>query len=85
MKEKGRQLAASSISIVACPASAKCRFALDSIRFWGQGEKCADRVDTEHHLIVTHEATNEGSDRAQLANIACIVQRRPLDVKRPTA
>ena len=27
-------------------------------------------VDTEHHLIVTHEVTNRGSDRAQLANIA---------------
>src|SRR3974377_1641070 len=28
-------------------------------------------VDTEHHLIVSHEVTNDGSDRAQLANIAC--------------
>jgi macrodomain Ter protein organizer (MatP/YcbG family) len=27
-------------------------------------------VDTEHHLTVTHEVTNRGSDRAQLANIA---------------
>jgi transposase len=27
-------------------------------------------VDTEHHLIVTHEVTNVGSDRAQLTNIA---------------
>ena len=27
-------------------------------------------VHTEHHLIVTHEVTNDGSDRAQLANIA---------------
>src|SRR4029450_11419038 len=26
-------------------------------------------VDTEHHLIVTHEVTNCGSDRAQLANM----------------
>jgi transposase len=26
-------------------------------------------VDTEHHLIVTHEVTNIGSDRAQLARI----------------
>ena len=26
-------------------------------------------VDTEHHLIVTHEVTNSGSDRAQLANV----------------
>ena len=25
-------------------------------------------VDTEHHLIVTHEVTNTGSDRAQLAH-----------------
>ena len=27
-------------------------------------------VDTEHHLIITHQVTNSGSDRAQLANIA---------------
>ncbi len=27
-------------------------------------------VDTEHHLIVTHEVINSGSDRAQLANVA---------------
>jgi hypothetical protein len=27
-------------------------------------------VDTQHHLIVTHEVTNIGSDRSQLANIA---------------
>src|SRR5262245_7667285 len=27
-------------------------------------------VDTAHHLIVTHEVTNSGSDRAQLANVA---------------
>jgi hypothetical protein len=27
-------------------------------------------VDTAHHLIVTHEVTNSGSDRAQLASMA---------------
>jgi transposase len=27
-------------------------------------------VDTEHHLIITHEVTNVGSDRAQLADMA---------------
>ena len=27
-------------------------------------------VDTQHHLIVTHEVTNTGSDRAQLAKMA---------------
>src|SRR6201987_2650223 len=27
-------------------------------------------VDTDHHLIIAHEVTNIGSDRAQLANIA---------------
>jgi transposase len=28
-------------------------------------------VDTKHHLIVAHAVTNDGSDRAQLASIAC--------------
>ena len=28
-------------------------------------------VDTKHHLIIAHEVTNDGSDRAQLAKIAC--------------
>src|SRR6201981_90706 len=27
-------------------------------------------VDTDHHLIIAHEVTNTGSDRAQLANMA---------------
>ena len=27
-------------------------------------------VDTEHHLIITHEVTNVGTDRSQLAHIA---------------
>ena len=27
-------------------------------------------VDTEYHLIITHEVTNSGSDRAQFANMA---------------
>lgn len=27
-------------------------------------------MDTEHHLIVTHEVTNKGSDRSQLAAMA---------------
>src|SRR5215218_11030788 len=27
-------------------------------------------VDTEHHLIITHEVTNVGSDRSQLARVA---------------
>src|SRR6202008_1851683 len=33
-------------------------------------------VDTEHHLIVTHEVTNSGSDRAQLANM--VKQAKPV-------
>jgi hypothetical protein len=27
-------------------------------------------VDTKHHLIVTHEVTNVGTDRSQLASVA---------------
>jgi hypothetical protein len=26
-------------------------------------------VDTENYLIITHEVTNKGSDRSQLANV----------------
>ena len=32
-------------------------------------------VDTEHHLIVTHEVTNSGSDRSQLAKVASQAMR----------
>jgi macrodomain Ter protein organizer (MatP/YcbG family) len=28
-------------------------------------------VTTEHHLIIAHEVTNSGTDRAQLANMGC--------------
>ena len=31
-------------------------------------------VDAKHHLIVAHEVTNAGSDRAQLATMACLAQ-----------
>ena len=27
-------------------------------------------VDTEHHLIITHEVTNDGTDRSQLSHVA---------------
>jgi transposase len=41
-------------------------------------------VDTEHHLIITHEVTNVGSDRAQLAHMAkeakTTLEARNLDV-----
>src|ERR1700682_2652003 len=36
----------------------------------GVGYNVQVAVDTEHPLIVTHEVTNTGSDRSQLANIA---------------
>src|SRR6059036_3847880 len=41
-------------------------------------------VDTESHLIITHEVTNVGSDRAQLARMAkatkATLERTNLDV-----
>ena len=41
-------------------------------------------VDTEHHLIITHEVTNVGTDRAQLARVAkeakATLERANLDV-----
>jgi hypothetical protein len=41
-------------------------------------------VDTEHHLIVTHEVTNVGTDRAHLAHVAkdtkATLQAESLDV-----
>jgi hypothetical protein len=41
-------------------------------------------VDTTHHLIVTHEVTNVGTDRSQLANVAkktkTTLEARSLDV-----
>ena len=41
-------------------------------------------VDTRHHLIVTHEVTNVGTDRAQLAHMAeqakATLERSTLDV-----
>ena len=41
-------------------------------------------VDTKHHLIITHEVTNVGSDRAQLAHMAketeAALRRTNLDV-----
>src|SRR4029078_3619005 len=40
-------------------------------------------VDIENHLIVTHEVTNVGSDRSQLANVAngakAVLQTHKLD------
>ena len=40
-------------------------------------------VETEHHLIITHEVTNVGSDRAQLATMAkeakAVLQTEKLD------
>ena len=36
-------------------------------------------VDTESHLIVTHEVTNVGSDRSQLANVANPSEDRSAD------
>jgi hypothetical protein len=42
-------------------------------------------VDTEHHLIITHEVTNVGSDRAQLARIAKQHLKEPISMLSLTA
>ena len=48
------------------------------------GYNVQSAVDSEHHLIITHEVTNVGSDRSQLANVAkqakAVLQRDSLDV-----
>jgi hypothetical protein len=37
----------------------------------GRGRRLVQvAVNTENHLIIAHEVTNSGSDRAQLANMA---------------
>jgi hypothetical protein len=33
------------------------------------GDNVQVAADTEHHLIIAHEVTNSGTDRAQLANV----------------
>ncbi len=50
----------------------RSRFTFDGDK-WGSGVvgyNVQVAVDTEHHLIITYEVTNTGSDRSQLANIA---------------
>ena len=39
-------------------------------RLRGGGLQRSGSVEAEHHLIVTHEVTNEGSDRSQLSAVA---------------
>ena len=49
------------------------RFPLDGDqrpRLWRRGLQRTVCVETKHHLIVTHEVTNEGSDRSQLSAMA---------------
>jgi hypothetical protein len=43
---------------------------VDAALAWSATIQCAGRGRNLTHLI-THEVTNDGSDRAQLANIAC--------------
>src|SRR5712692_5613746 len=48
------------------------------------GYNVQSAVDTEHHLIITHEVTNVGTDRSQLAHVAketkATLQATSLDV-----
>ena len=48
------------------------------------GYNVQSAVDTEHHLIVTHEVTNSGTDRSQLATMAqaakAVLRRDQLEV-----
>ena len=46
------------------------RHLLQRITMIGLDTAKSAAVDTEHHLIVTHEVTSTGSDRSQLAKVA---------------
>src|SRR5271170_1812610 len=77
LKAQMRQLAALEVDMLATPdqqislTDPDARSMATSGRGSGVvGYNVQVAVDTEHHLIVTHEVTNEGSDRSQLSAVA---------------
>jgi hypothetical protein len=77
LKEEMQRLQMLEAQILATPDHhistdrSRCAFDGDE-RSWLRrgGLQCPSRVDTKHYLIITHEVTDIGTDRSQLANVA---------------
>jgi hypothetical protein len=82
-KEEMRRLQVLEAQILATPDHqistdrSRCAFDGDE-RPWlrRRGLQCPSRVDTKHYLIITHEVTDIGTDRSQLANVVATKQTK---------
>ena len=76
LKEQMQRLAELRVQMLAAPDRRfidRSRCPLDGDqwpRLWRRGLNVQIAVEAGHHLIVTHEVTNVGTDRSQLAHVA---------------